>query len=314
MRSAEVMRLNKVTRSSLLVRAAALMRLFKLELSRGAGVAIAATVAATALSAPAQATGLNMPFAPHRAVYEMQLDETSAGKNIAGVEGRMVFDISGSTCDGYKLENRMVTRIVDAEGVEVVSDIRSSTWEDPKGDKFHFTSSQYLNDQLTDNLEGEAHRETPGGPIVIMLEAPREAQLRIEEAAKFPTQFSLDILDAARAGERVVQTNVYDGSETGDKLFATTTFIGQVVTPDAEDASSLQGEDRLAGLRSWPVSISYFEAGGPNESIPSYQLSFRLYENGVSRKLRIDYGTFALKGELSLLEFYETDQCRQLPG
>jgi hypothetical protein len=290
------------------------MRSCTAKLGWNAGAAIVAALTITTVSAPAQATGLNMPFAPHRAVYEMQLDEASAGKNIAGVEGRMVFDISGSPCDGYKLENRMVTRIVDAEGVEVVSDIRSSTWEDAKGDKFRFTSSQYLNNQLTDNLEGEAQREKPGGPIVIMLEAPRAAQLRIEEAANFPTQFSLQILEAARANERVVQANVYDGSETGDKLFATTTFIGEVVAPDAEAASSLPGEDRLAGLRSWPVSISYFEAGGPNESVPSYQLSFRLYENGVSRKLRIDYGTFALKGELSLLEFYETDKCRQLPG
>jgi hypothetical protein len=62
------------------------------------------------------------------------------------------------------------------------------------------------------------------------------------------------------------------------------------------------------------VSISYFEAGAPNDSVPNYQLSFRLYENGVSRKLRIDYGTFALTGKLSSLEFYEADSCRRTSG
>ncbi len=289
------------------------MRSCEANIGKVAGVAFV-TVATLVTTWSAQATAPGMPFAPHRAIYEMQLDESDAAKNIAGVEGRMVFDISGSACTGYTLENRMVTRIVDAEGVEVVSDIRSTTWEDSAGEQFRFSSSQYLNNQLTDNLKGQAKRETPDGPITVTLETPRDQQLRIQEEAKFPTQFSLKILDAARAGERVIQTNVYDGSETGDKLFATTTFIGEAISPGTENARDMPGRDRLADLRSWPVSISYFEAGAASDGLPSYQLSFRLYENGVSRKLRIDYGTFALKGELSSLEFHESDACPHTPG
>lgn len=289
------------------------MRPFTRKIGRAAGAAsVMAAALLTSVSVPA--TVLGMPFAPHRAVYEMQLDEADAAKNIAGVEGRMVFDISGSDCAGYTLENRMVTRIVDAEGVEVVSDIRSSTWEDSAGDRFRFTSSQYLNNQLTENLKGRAERSGSNGAITVTLEAPRDEQLRIDEQAQFPTQFSLKILEAAQAGERVIQTNVYDGSETGDKLFATTTFIGEPIAPGADSAADGSGRDRLADKRSWPVSISYFEAGAANDSTPNYQLSFRLYENGVSRELRIDYGTFALQGELSSLTFHEADACPQTAG
>jgi len=290
------------------------MRPFAAKIGGAAGTVFLVAAAIAPLATTAQAAGLGMPFAPHRAVYEMQLDETDAAKNIAGVEGRMVFDISGSPCTGYTLENRMVTRIVDAEGVEVVSDIRSSTWEAGAGDRFRFTSTQYLNNQLTENLKGRAKREAPGGAITVTLVAPRDAELRIDEEAQFPTQFSLRILDAARAGKRVIQTNVYDGSETGDKLFATTTFIGEGIPPGAEGNAGLPAGDRLTELKSWPVSISYFEAGATDDSVPSYQLSFRLYENGVSRKLRIDYGTFALTGELSSLKFHKTDFCPQKPG
>jgi hypothetical protein len=290
------------------------MRAVKAKIWRSVEIALSVGGALIMVAAPAYATGLGMPFAPHRAVYEMQLDESGVAENIAGVQGRMVFDISGSTCAGYTLENRMVTRIVDAEGVEVVSDIRSSTWEDSAGERFRFASSQYLNNQLTERLKGRAERETPDGGITISLEAPRDAQLRIEQAAQFPTQFSLKILDAARAGKRMIQANVYDGAETGNKLFATTTFIGEPVPPGAEGAADGPDTARLAELRSWPVSISYFEAGATEDSLPSYQLSFRFYENGVSRKLRIDYGTFALKGELSSLKFHEPDACRQTSG
>lgn len=264
-------------------------------------------------AATAHATPAGLPFAPHRAVYEMQLAQTEAGKNIAGVEGRMVFDINGSACAGYTLENRMVTRIVDAEGVEVVSDIRSSTWEDGEGKQFRFTSTQYMNDQLTDNLKGKAVRQPPDR-IQVMLETPRETELRIKKNAQFPTQFSFKILEAAQQGKRILQANVYDGTETGDKLFETTTFIGEPIAPGEDMPAETPGHERLKDLRSWPVSISYYEAGAANEGVPNYQLSFRLYENGVSRKLKIDYGSFALSGQLSSLEFHSAEPCPQKPG
>lgn len=291
-----------------------MMRPMKANFAKAAwrcGAAAALVIAAA--SAPVQAAAPAMPFAPHRAVYELKLDEAHASKNIAGVEGRMVFDLRGSPCAGYTLENRMVTRIVDAEGVEVVSDIRSSTWEDAEGETFRFTSSQYMNSQLTENLKGQAIRRPEDGAIKVMLDGPQSEEVRIKHQAKFPTQFSIKILEAARQDERVVQTKIYDGTESGDKVFATTAFIGEAVVPGADD-DDLKGHDRLKSLRSWPVSISYFEAGKANDGVPSYELSFRLYENGVSRKLRIDYGTFALTGQLSSLEFHDPETCGHKPG
>ncbi len=279
---------------------------------------IAASLGAAVIAVPstAKATAPGIPFAPHRAVYEMRLDESGSGKDIAGVEGRMVFDISGSPCAGYTLQNRMVTRIVDAEGVEVVSDIRSSTWEDGNGETFRFNSSQYLNNRLTENLEGEATRDPQNDRIEVVLKTPKAQELQVDADAQFPTQFSLKILEAARNGERVFQARVYDGSESGDKLFATTTFIGEETPPGEENAEmDVPAHTRLKSLRSWPVSISYFDRRSREDSTPSYQLSFQLYENGVSRKLRIDYGAFALKGQLSSLQFHDdAEACQQKPG
>lgn len=258
----------------------------------------------------ADASAAGVRFAPHRAVYEMQLDERDAARNIAAVRGRMVFDIAGSSCTGYTLNNRMVTRITDAEGGDVVSDIRSQTWEDGAGKQFRFDSSQYLDNRLTESLKGEAERQSDGEAIAVKLAAPQDSELTIPGDARFPTQFSLEILEAARDGEQIVQTRVYDGSEKGDQVFATTTFIGKPIAPGAAAPPPPDpiGET-LSGLRSWPVSISYFEVGPASDSTPSYQLSFRLYENGVSRELRIDYGTFALTGKLSSLEFHTPAAC-----
>ena len=40
-----------------------------------------------------------------------------------------------------------------------------------------------------------------------------------------------------------------------------------------------------------------------------YELSFRFYENGVSSRLYIDYGDFAIRGELKELTFLEEGKC-----
>ena len=38
------------------------------------------------------------------------------------------------------------------------------------------------------------------------------------------------------------------------------------------------------------------------EEKPSYELSFIVYENGITRRMKLDYGDFALKGKLVRLD------------
>jgi hypothetical protein len=53
---------------------------------------------------------------PHRAIYEMTLDEARSASGITGIDGRMVFEFTGSPCDGYSLNMRMVTQMTDSQG------------------------------------------------------------------------------------------------------------------------------------------------------------------------------------------------------
>ena len=58
----------------------------------------------------------------------------------------------------------------------------------------------------------------------------------------------------------------------------------------------------------WPVTISYFDAAKP-DGPPEYVLSFDLYENGISRALKLDYGDFVLAGELTELHLLPGTAC-----
>jgi hypothetical protein len=60
----------------------------------------------------------------------------------------------------------------------------------------------------------------------------------------------------------------------------------------------------------WPVTISYYEEGTADR-VPVYTVSFELYENGISRALKLDYGDFALKGDLKSLDVQAPSPCQR---
>ena len=43
--------------------------------------------------------------------------------------------------------------------------------------------------------------------------------------------------------------------------------------------------------------------------MPAYELAFLYFENGVSRRLYIDYGEFAIRGSLKEITFLEPGKC-----
>jgi hypothetical protein len=125
-------------------------------------------------------------------------------------------------------------------------------------------------------------------------------------------QHAYTLVQAAKSGVKMFTANLYDGSEKGEKYYLTTTVIGKEYTPGAKPmAASFKGAERLQGVRSWPMTISYFEAGkNKQDQTPAYELSFRYFENGVTSDLKIDYGEFAIKGELKELTFLDPGKCQ----
>lgn len=268
------------------------------------------------LSGPAAAFAAKetIKLTPHRAVYQMTLDDARSASGITGIDGRMVFEFSGSECNGYTLNMRMVTQMTDTQGQTNLTDLRSSTWEQGNGQKFRFQSAQYLNDKLGDVTMGRAVRVPPDTAVQVKLSQPSPAELNLPGQVLFPTQHSFALIDAAREGQRMFQAQIYDGSEKGQRVYDTTAFIGKPVAPGTDEKLEAPAKEKgLAELVSWPVSIGYFESKG-GDLTPSYQIDFRLYANGVSRELLIDYGDFSVHGTLTSLEYLKAEECQSVPA
>ena len=253
-------------------------------------------------------------LAPHRAIYDLKLMKARGSRSIEAVRGRILYDFSGNACDGYKLQFRQVSELDSGEGKIALTDLRSTTWEDGDAKTFRFNSENLLNDKQTDAVDGHAERNAK--TVAVNLSKPKEKNFTVPLSAVFPTEHMRRIIIAAREGKSILEFPVYDGSETGEKLYSTLTVIGRPVAPGEKPPTDAAAKiPELAKLTRWPVTISYFEqesevAQHTGEQTPVYAISFELYENGISRALVLDYTDFTIAGEMTSLDLKKAKPCQ----
>lgn len=248
----------------------------------------------------------------HRAVYDLKLDDSVNGANITDANGRMVFEVSGSKCEGYLVSMRFILSITDSKGSTNITDVRSSSWEDGEAKRFRFNTSQYNNQKLSKTTIGDAERKGKNAGIRVNIKSPKQGNAKFEEKIYFPTEHTNLVIAKAEAGAHVVTAPLYDGSENGNTLYETTTIIGKPILKDADLANSkIKNIDQLKGVKAWPIAISFFDRKNSfkQDLLPDYEISFRLYKNGVSTNLLIDYGDFSLSGDMKEIEFLPQTPC-----
>ncbi len=253
-------------------------------------------------------------FAPHRAIYDISLIRAAPGSGVSDMSGRLVYELTGGECEGWAQSMRFVTQSSSSDGSEQVNDMRSSSFEETAGKKLRFTTTQYRDAEIAEVTQGQAGRRATNGDVTIELSKPEPRALSLNGTVYFPIQHSLALLEAARAGRQRFEADVYDGSEKGDKVSATMTIIGAGRVPDAAMLpTAIANVERLKSLKYWPISTSYFEKDATfdkKDALPSYEMAAQFFENGVSTKLSMDYGDFALRGDLKELTFLGEPACQ----
>lgn len=265
---------------------------------------------AAAAEGRAEATGQAVHLAPHRAVYDITLDRSRGGSGVSDMTGRMVYELTGNRCDGFTQTMRFVTSMTNQEGTTSLTDLRTTSWEDAAGTSFRFSSSQYKDRRLSESTEGEGKRSPSSREITINLTKPAKKMVTLRAGTMFPIQHSAALVANARRGETLMPADLYDGSEKGEKAYATVSYIGKArKAGDTSGLTEVPSAKPLDGLVSWPISISYYDGGSNQDATPAYELAFIYYENGVSRRLYIDYGDFSIRGALKEITFLDAGKC-----
>jgi hypothetical protein len=270
--------------------------------------AVTLTLFAGVASLDARAQAPATTLASHRAVYDLTLSRTR-GKRMQSVRGRILYDFAGNACEGYALQFRQVSELDSGEGKVAVSDLRATTWEDAAAKRFRFHSQNSINERDIRTVDGAAERDAGG--VAVKLSKPAAKSFNLEPGVVFPTDHMRRIIEAAQQGLTLLELPVFDGSDDGEKVYNTLSVIGREIAPGARlPTDAAAGKDRLAGLKRWPVTVSYFDrSASGGEQMPVYSIGFELYQNGISRALTLDYGDFVVAGVMSQLELKEERGC-----
>ena len=243
---------------------------------------------------------------PHRAVYDLKLKDASERSGIEGLNGRMVYEFTGSVCTGFTTNFRFVTRINTGEDTRL-TDQQTTTFEDTEKGEFRFETKSFTDEQLEKEVSGAATEADAKVKVAIELPDPKEVELT---ASVFPTEHMLEVIRNAREGNRFFETRIFDGSENGDQSMITNTVIGPKQQPETGDPDAARAGE-FANVAYWPVSIAYFSDGASGDTTPVYTMAFKLYDNGITRDLTMDYGDFVLSGSLSRLDVLDKPECDQ---
>jgi len=278
---------------------------------------LALTIAAVAFGSsfaggPAVAAASG-PFLSHQALYELSLVKSRGSNSINSARGRILYNFSGSACEGYTSEFRQVSELDSGEGKMTLSDLRSTSWEDGAGKSYRFKIDTRMNDAEASPVDGVAERT--GDHVTVKLKQPVAKTFTLDGSTVFPTEQIQHIIAAARQGKSVLELMVYDGSDNGEKVYNTLSVIGQPIpgsrTIAAPDPST--SNDVMKSLTRWPVTVSYYDRDAKakdGEQTPVYAMSFELYENGVSRALVLDYNDFVISGAMGKFDVKDSKPCK----
>jgi len=234
----------------------------------------------------------------------MKMLETAESSDISSVTGRLVLEWQGSACDGFITSQRIVNRMGSKRGDGFVSDFRVSSWEAGDGSEFTFSLIHYMNGAAIEEIEGSANRGAEGGDAA--LSKPQARKIALPAGVLFPTEQLRAVIASAESGKRVHSAPVFDGSDT-EHHFDTTTVLGNKASGGPDGIEAEPGGS-LSSMTYWPVQVSYFD---PNDSIglPEYEVSFHIYENGVSTSLVMDYGDLVIGADLVSLDMLPSPDC-----
>src|SRR3981081_3964532 len=253
------------------------------------------------------------PFLAHQALYDLSLMKSRGSNSINSARGRILYNFSGSACEGYTSEFRQVSELDIGEGKVTLSDLRSNSWEDGAGTSYRIKMDARVNDSDSSPVDGIAERT--GDHITVKLKQPEAKTFTLDGATVFPTEQIQRISAGAKDGKSLLELMVYDGSDNGQKVYNTLSVIGQAIpgsrTIAAPDPST--SNDVMKSLTRWPVTVSYYDRdtkAKDGEQTPVYAMSFELYENGVSRALVLDYNDFVISGALGKFDVKDSKPCK----
>ncbi len=254
--------------------------------------------------------GFAAPLAAHRAIYDFEMQNNQRSSGYSSAEGRLAYEITGSSCDGWSINYRFASRYVQAEGNVQLNDTQLVSWEAGDGSEMRMNQKQYFDNKLTSENKIALKRAAVDGEADGEITLPAQKTFKLSADTLFPVLFQTRLLDEASSGKSRNTSLVYEGTD-GENPYRVISLIGKKKVSDENSTdASLKDAAPLKSVPSWAITTSYYTAGDKQADQPLYQSHYNMYENGVSTDLKFDYGNYTLKGTLKKLELFPMTPCQ----
>jgi hypothetical protein len=248
---------------------------------------------------------------PHVAVYDLSLLKARDRVGITGVNGRLAIEVTGSECEDWTVNFRMVSQFFSDDQTTRLLDTQSSTWEAGDGNSINVSQRHFVDSSLDSESKVTASKDAEGRAHGAV-DKPQPQEFELEKGTIFPVMHLHKLLEAAGHGKLLDKSSVFDGTE-GSKSYTATTVIGRSREKGEQRTRLLSNAaEQLKAVRAWPAVISYYDQGQGqnNDGLPSYEVAVEMFENGVSGDMAIDYGDYSLDAKLAKLELKPYGVCR----
>lgn len=243
-------------------------------------------------------------IAPHRALYSMSLGSAKPSSGVLGASGAMVYEW-GETCDGWTVQQRFRLRLlyVDSDPVELSSSLVS--WESKDGRHYRFNERRLKNGALDEEVRGEARLESAEKGGTVEFTKPQSTTMALAPGALFPTAHTILLIDRAKQADNFISRYVFDGA-TLENASQITAVIGPTVEPAEVKSGGVKSP--LLMRPSWRVRLAFFPANAKSDE-PDYELGMRLFDNGVSTDMVLDYTDYVVRAKLDEIEPLPKPNC-----
>ena len=252
---------------------------------RRAVCGLAALLASPAAAAPPRV------LAPHRAVYDLSLEQAGNGETVAA-SGNMTFEVHDA-CSAWATEQTLTINSVDREGHQSATRSDYATFETKDGQSFNFTMRQTNAGHDQSDIRGHANVPASGAAGSVTFSEPPNTMLALPAGTLFPMSHTKAVLQAAADGKRSLSPILFDGTGTDGAEYTYASIL--------DWGASSHAPGPLSGMPSGRIHIAFYPLHG-SAMTPEYEIGSRYFANGVSDRLDMDFGDYRLHGKLRTLE------------
>ena len=240
--------------------------------------------------------------APHKAIYALAAERMGATADLAHVDGAIYYEVR-ETCDAWRIRQRFRLRIVRNGRESEETETDSVLVEARDGRRLSFSVVTSADGTVTERLSGVATLDRIGGPGVVELKEPKPDRIPLPAGTVFPTRHFLTVVRAAERGQRSFWSTVFDGSEEGGRHSGI-----NVVILDRKPSPGAAEQRPILRRPGWLMRVTYFSPEA-EDGRPTYSFRAHMTDNGVARKMLLDFGAFTLTGNLIAIEPLERPEC-----